>query len=79
MLQLRVADTGRGMAQEEQTHIFKPYYRVEDEHDPNDGMGIGLTLCKMLVTLQGGEIWFESEKGRGSTFYFTLPLATKVE
>jgi PAS domain S-box-containing protein len=79
MLQLRVADTGRGMAPEEQSHIFKPYYRVEDEHDPNDGMGIGLTLCKMLVTLQGGEIWFESEKGRGSTFYFTLPLATKVE
>ncbi|PPD58790.1 PAS domain-containing sensor histidine kinase [Dehalogenimonas etheniformans] len=79
MLQLSVADTGRGMSPEEQAHIFKPYYRVEDEIDPNDGMGIGLTLCKMLVTLQGGDIWFESEKGRGSTFYFTLPLAMKVE
>jgi PAS domain S-box-containing protein len=79
MLQLSVADTGRGMNPEEQAHIFKPYYRVEDESDPNDGMGIGLTLCKMLVTLQGGDIWFESEKGRGSTFYFTLPLATNME
>ena len=79
MLQLRVADTGRGMTPEEQIHIFRPYYRVEDERDPSDGMGIGLTLCKMLVTLQGGDIWFESEKGRGSTFFFTLPLATKVE
>ncbi|APV44407.1 PAS domain S-box-containing protein [Dehalogenimonas formicexedens] len=79
MLQLSIADTGRGMSPEEQAHIFKPYYRVEDELDQNDGMGIGLTLCKMLVTLQGGDIWFESEKGRGSTFYFTLPLAMKVE
>lgn len=79
MLQLSVADTGRGMSPEEQTHIFKPYYRVEDEAGPNDGMGIGLTLCKMLVNLQGGDIWFESEKGRGSTFYFTLPLAGKME
>ena len=75
MLQLSVADTGRGIGQAEQASIFVPYYRVEDETDPNDGMGIGLTLCKMLVTLHGGEIWFESEKGRGSTFYFTLPLA----
>ena len=79
MLQLSVADTGRGMSPEEQAHIFKPYYRVEDEAGPNDGMGIGLTLCKMLVNLQGGDIWFESEKGRGSTFYFTLPLADKME
>jgi PAS domain S-box-containing protein len=79
MVQLSVTDTGRGMNPEEQAHIFKPYYRVENEHDPNDGMGIGLTLCKMLVTLEGGAIWFKSEKGRGSTFYFTLPLATKTE
>jgi len=79
MLELSVSDTGRGMSPEEQANIFKPYYRVEAERDLNDGMGIGLTLCKMLVTLQGGNIWFESEKGRGSTFYFTLPLATKVE
>jgi PAS domain S-box-containing protein len=79
MLQLSVTDTGRGMSQEEQAHLFKPYYRVEDDAEPNDGMGIGLTLCKMLVNLQGGEIWFESEKSRGSTFYFTLPLASKME
>jgi signal transduction histidine kinase len=79
MLQLSVSDTGRGMSPDEQAHIFKPYYRVEDTSSPNDGMGIGLTLCKMLVNLQGGDIWFQSEKGRGSTFYFTLPLATKVE
>jgi PAS domain S-box-containing protein len=79
MLQLNVADTGRGMSLEEQAHIFKPYYRVEDDAGPNDGMGIGLVLCKMLVNLQGGDIWFESEKGRGSVFCFTLPLAGKME
>ncbi len=79
MLQLSVADSGRGMSPEEQAHIFKPYYRVEDDAGPNDGMGIGLVLCKMLVNLQGGDIWFESEKGRGSVFCFTLPLAGKME
>jgi len=79
MLQLSVTDTGRGMSPEEQAHIFKPYYRVEDDAEPNDGMGIGLTLCKMLINLQGGEIWFQSEKGRGSTFFFTLPLAVNRE
>ncbi|ADJ26299.1 PAS/PAC sensor signal transduction histidine kinase [Dehalogenimonas lykanthroporepellens BL-DC-9] len=78
MLQLSVADNGRGIGQAEQASIFVPYYRVEDDIDPNDGMGIGLTLCKMLVTLHGGEIWFESEKGQGSTFYFTLPLAKNM-
>ncbi|MEN8614986.1 PAS domain-containing sensor histidine kinase [Dehalogenimonas sp. THU2] len=79
MLKLSVADNGRGIDTTEQEHIFKPYYRAEKETNPNDGMGIGLTLCKMLVTLQGGEIWFNSEKGRGSTFYFTLPLANDME
>lgn len=79
MLRLSVADTGRGMTLQEQAHIFKPYYRIVDESDPNDGMGIGLALCKMLVTLQGGEIWFESEKDCGTTFYFTLPLTVEME
>ncbi|AKG53354.1 hypothetical protein DGWBC_0678 [Dehalogenimonas sp. WBC-2] len=79
MLRLSVSDTGRGISAAEQVNIFQPYYRVERDADPNDGMGIGLALCKMLVTLQGGEIWFNSEKGQGSIFYFTLPLANKME
>ncbi|KTB48396.1 PAS domain S-box [Dehalogenimonas alkenigignens] len=79
MLRLSVADTGRGMTLQEQAHIFKPYYRIVDDADPNDGMGIGLALCKMLVTLQGGDIWFESEKDCGTTFYFTLPLTAEME
>ncbi|MGI2335685.1 MAG: PAS domain-containing sensor histidine kinase [Dehalogenimonas sp.] len=79
MLQLRVADTGRGIGQEEQNSIFLPYYHVQDGNEPNDGMGIGLALCKMLVTLHRGNIWFTSEKGQGSTFFFTLPLAKNME
>ncbi|MDV2990089.1 MAG: PAS domain-containing sensor histidine kinase [Dehalogenimonas sp.] len=79
MLQLWVSDNGRGIAQTEQASIFLPYYRVQDDNDPNDGMGIGLALCKMLVTLHSGDIWFTSEKGQGSTFYFTLPLAKNME
>ena len=79
MIQLSVADNGRGIGQAEQPNIFQPYYRVEDDTNPNDGMGIGLALCKMLVTLHGGNIWFTSEKGQGSTFLFTLPLADNME
>lgn len=79
MLRLSVADTGRGISATEKVNIFQPYYRVEKDAEPNDGMGIGLALCKMLVTLQGGEIWFNSEKDQGSTFYFTLPLANNME
>lgn len=75
MLQLSVADTGRGIDLPEQSNIFQPYYRVESDNDSNDGMGIGLTLCKMLISLHGGEIWFTSKKGHGSTFYFTIPLS----
>jgi signal transduction histidine kinase len=70
-----VRDTGKGIATKDQHIIFKPFRQVyESTVDANRGMGIGLSICKSLVSLMGGKIGFESEENKGSLFFFTLPL-----
>jgi signal transduction histidine kinase len=69
-----VTDTGIGMSQEDQERLFTKYFRSEDPSVRSEaGTGLGLVITKSLVELQGGEIWVESELGRGSTFAFTVP------
>ena len=69
-----VQDTGCGIPREEWEHIFEPFYQVGDSlRRKHGGMGLGLSIARELVLLHGGTIWVESEVGRGSTFYFTLP------
>ena len=75
-LVIEVEDTGPGIPEEEQERIFQPYYQHVSDRESISGMGLGLTLCKYLVELHGGKIWVESEVGKGSTFGFTVPLAT---
>ena len=75
-LVVEVQDTGVGIAEEEQQRLFEPYYRVADDRQQFKGLGLGLTLCKMLVELHGGQIWVESHVGKGSTFGFSVPLET---
>jgi PAS domain S-box-containing protein len=65
-----VSDNGPGIETKYFDFIFKPFKRVSDT--PN-GIGIGLAECKRIVELYGGRIWVESEIGKGTTFYFTLP------
>jgi signal transduction histidine kinase len=72
-LVIEVQDTGRGMNEEEQKNLFQPYYRVEGKQHLS-GLGLGLTLSKRLVELHNGRIWLKSQKGIGSTFYFSIPL-----
>ncbi|ALO14165.1 Aerobic respiration control sensor protein ArcB [Salinivirga cyanobacteriivorans] len=69
-----VTDTGVGMTDEKLTYIFDRFRQVE-EHTSRQyqGSGLGLAISKQLVTLLGGEIWVESEIGKGTSFYFTLP------
>ncbi len=69
-----VADTGIGIDKNEFKNIFDHFYKIE-KHGLKyyRGTGIGLAICKKLVNLMGGEIWVESYKGEGSTFYFSLP------
>jgi len=74
-LQCSVTDTGVGISPDEREAIFNHLYQgTEASEFSRKGMGIGLYLCKELVTRQGGQIWVESEQGRGSTFFFTLPM-----
>lgn len=70
-----VKDTGIGLEQEQKEKVFEKFYQVEHRDDRRyGGTGLGLAICRNLVESQGGRIWVESEKGAGSTFYFTLPI-----
>jgi sigma-B regulation protein RsbU (phosphoserine phosphatase) len=72
---ISVADTGCGIPPEETKKIFDSMYQVKDSIEINrKGLGLGLYICKGLVSRHGGRIWVESEFKHGSTFYFTLPI-----
>jgi signal transduction histidine kinase len=74
-LLVSISDHGKGIPEEERQKIFERLYRIEQrlQKDPG-GLGLGLSLCKALVEGHGGRIWVESAVGKGSTFYFTIPL-----
>lgn len=78
-LVVEVQDTGRGISKEEQERLFEPYQQVEGERNRLSGLGLGLSLSKKLVELHGGRVWVQSEKGKGSTFGFSIPLEAKVK
>jgi PAS domain S-box-containing protein len=67
-----VLDNGSGIAAEHRERVFQPFERG---HGPRDdaGMGLGLVICARIVERHGGRLWVESEPGRGSVFFFTLP------
>lgn len=73
-LVIGISDQGRGLSLHEQAKLFGPFQRLEQAipHEAK-GIGLGLLVCRRLVEAHGGRIWVESEPGRGSTFFFTLP------
>jgi PAS domain S-box-containing protein len=71
---VEVKDTGPGITKENQQKIFKPYYRITAESRVVGGLGLGLALCKTILDSHSGEIWVESEEGKGSTFIFSIPF-----
>lgn len=72
-VKITVADTGVGIPKAVRQSIFESFQQAKNHKD--DGAGLGLSIVRQLVQLQNGEIWVESEEGKGSAFHFTLPVA----
>ena len=73
-VQISIDDTGPGILPEERNKVFSKFYQFADiDQQKPKGSGLGLAISKALVEMHGGRIWVESEVGKGSTFYFTLP------
>ena len=74
---LSVADNGTGMSEKTRNSIFEIENTISVPGTNNErGTGLGLILCKEFVEKHGGKLWVESEEGRGSKFFFTIPLGT---
>jgi two-component system phosphate regulon sensor histidine kinase PhoR len=70
-----VRDSGVGIPAESLSRIFERFYRV-DRSRTGSGTGLGLSISKHIVEAHGGKIWAESKEGRGSVFYFEIPVVT---
>lgn len=76
-LVVSITDSGIGIAPEDQAKVFEKFKQAGDTlTDKPKGTGLGLPICKEIVEHHGGQLWLESELGKGSTFYFSLPLQT---
>jgi signal transduction histidine kinase len=76
---ISVSDQGIGISAANLKKLFQPFSRLETlvAGTAIQGVGLGLVVCRRLVEAHGGRIWVESELGKGSTLYFTLPLAER--
>jgi hypothetical protein len=74
-INVRVRDNGEGIAADEIGQIFEKYRQGGNvKHSSDKGTGLGLVICKMIIEAHGGCIWVESEVGKGSTVFFSLPV-----
>ena len=77
-LEIFVQDDGPGIPAESLDRVFERFYRVDKARSRDQGgTGLGLSIVKHIVQAHGGEVWVKSELGKGATFFFTLPAATK--
>lgn len=75
-LMIKIKDNGIGMALQEMEHLFEEFYRIKTNETKNiEGTGLGLFITKQLLKRLGEEIKVESEKGKGSTFSFSIPFS----
>ncbi len=74
-----VRDNGIGLSEEDQKYIFKPYSQVTGSNKPTGGLGLGLAIARNLIEAHGGRMWVSSKKGKGSSFFFSLPVGETRE
>ncbi len=76
-VRVEVSDSGPGISKEEQKNLFQKFHRVESNVGKTTGTGLGLYISKLLMEKFKGDLGVDSEPGKGSTFWFELPLATR--
>ncbi len=75
-----VCDTGPGISAADQAKIFEEFQQADSSITrKKGGTGLGLSIAKRIIEMHGGRIWVESEPGKGSTFYFTLPVRVEAQ
>lgn len=78
-LEFSVKDNGIGIPKSQQDQIFKKFFRADNAFKRvPEGSGLGLSLVKSLVDAFGGKVWFETEEGKGTTFFFTVPKSGMI-
>lgn len=77
ILEVCVEDTGKGIRQEDTVKIFQKFKQFSKAQKHAGGTGLGLAICQEIIRCHNGKIWVESEFGKGSRFYFTLPFNSK--
>ena len=73
MAEVRISDTGPGIPEDVKTHIFDPFFTTK-----NEGTGLGLSVSNSIIEEHNGKISVDSEQGKGTTFYITLPAIERV-
>ncbi len=79
MLIVAVRDSGIGISKENQGELFRKFYRVEGSSHRFQGLGIGLYICSEIIKRHKGSCWLQSEPGKGSTFFFSIPALVQPQ
>jgi signal transduction histidine kinase len=70
---VEVRDHGRGIPAKTRSNLFRPFYRAPQAGHHLPGLGLGLALCKEIVTAHGGRMWLDSKEGKGTVVGFAVP------